>query len=306
MRNVNRCKIWLGLGWVSAWLLLGMMVTRPVMAASPLDYEPENVSQSEIFLSNSYQNFTRQDGVPDSNIHSNYYFLASVLGYQHMTEFFGNPMRLTISVPFEVIGARSNYFTGRENIGLGDLSLDAIWWVFSEPEIDQNLGVRLTLTPPTGDYRETLDANTSTGHMTTTIEIGYRYGFMGVLRPIITIEPVLSVSYHSSQQTYYMGPRLTIAPILQPQLFLSSRPFDSYQNLEIFGGGGAQLGGNIKYDNGTSVKGSNQIYLDLGATTDFFSDQLNLRAEAQIPVSYEKSMPYAPGAVFILKAGYKF
>ncbi|MCX8505038.1 MAG: hypothetical protein ORN98_00270 [Alphaproteobacteria bacterium] len=285
---------------------MGLGAPNLAQAAEAMDYEPDPVSQTHIWVAGSYQGFTRQDGIKDKKFHSSYNVMAANFGYQHMTEFFGFPMRLSASVPVVYIGERSTYDLGRRNIGIGDLSLDALWWLISEPEIDRNLGVRLTLTPASGDYRGTLDANAGTGHMTTSLEIGYRYGIMGATKPIMTIEPVLGASFYGSQETYYMGPRLSTAPSFQPQLFVSSRPFTDKESMEFYAGIGAQLGGDLKYDDGTSAKGSNQTNLLVGARTFFDKESMTLRLDCQFVVNHEKTTPYAPGSIYSLKFGYKY
>ena len=291
---------------VLAFFSVGFGTTHLAQAAEAMDYQPDPVSQTHIWVAGSYQNFTRQDGIKDKKVHSGYSIMAANFGYQHMTEFFGFPMRLSVSAPLMWITERSGYDTGRTNIGMGDLSLDALWWLISEPEVDQNLGVRLILTPASGDYRGTLDANTSSGHMTTTLEVGYRYGIMGAGKPIMTIEPVLGASYYGSQQTYYMGPRLSTAPSFQPQLFLSTRPPVDNESIELYAGVGAQLGGDLKYDNGVSAKGANQTYVLLGARDIFSEEAMTVRFDFQIPVSHEKTTPYAPGTIYSFKMGYKY
>lgn len=282
-------------------------VGHEARAASPSDYAPDPVSQSHVWGAGAVQSFSRQDGTKDKAIHGDYTVTTLSLGYQHMTEFFGNPMRLSVSLPFKLISERSSYTSGRSTYGTGDIGLDALLWLISEPEVDQNLGIRLAVSPANGDYRpSSLDVNTGSGHVTARLEIGYRYGIMGADRPILTLEPILGGSIYTSQETYLNGPRLTTAPTIEPQFFLSSRPFDDLKNLEFFGGGGAQLGGDLKYEGGKTVKGSNEIYLTLGARGDVLDNKISLRGDARIVVGHDKTTPYAPGSSFAFKGGYRF
>ena len=294
------------LGGFVAAMMIGFMGSHAALAALPADYEPEPVSESQIWVTGSYQGYKCQNGCKDPKLKSSYSVMSANFGYQHMTEFFGDPLRLVISAPFVNISARSSYYAGRATHGMGDLTLDAVLWLISEPELDNNLAVRLSLKPATGDSRESLNAKPGTGTFSATAEIGYRYGIMDVDTPILSLVPILSATYYASQNSYYMGPRYQITPVIEPQFYLSAKPFNSMPTLEFHGGIGMVIGGDAKYENNDKAKGSREIYLGLGAGGELIKEMVTLSGEARIILGQEKTTPYSQGSLFSLQTGYKF